>query len=72
MSSKKYRPKRSPNNFFVKMNTGLSPWKKEEQKFVLLLSFSNELPKVDNRPIGETSPNLVTLNCRLPKLKIAK
>jgi hypothetical protein len=33
----------------------------QAQKFGLLLKFSKNLPKVSNRPIGENSPNLVTL-----------
>jgi hypothetical protein len=38
----------------------LVPWKKEAQKFALLLYFS-KLPKVNSCTIGEYSNNLVTL-----------
>jgi hypothetical protein len=43
-----------PNTFFAKIITYISPWKKVAHKFELL-------PKVNNRPIGEKSPNLVAL-----------
>jgi hypothetical protein len=47
----------SPNHFFVKINTQQVPWKTS-------VIFKPLLPKVNNRPIGEHSPNLVTLNSR--------
>jgi hypothetical protein len=34
---------------------------KSSQKFGLFLQFSKKLPYENNRPLGETSPNLVTL-----------
>jgi hypothetical protein len=34
---------------------------KSSLKFGLLLQFSSKLPKVNNRPMGENSPNLATL-----------
>jgi hypothetical protein len=34
---------------------------KSSQKCGLLLQFSKTMPKVNNRPLGENSPNLVTL-----------
>jgi hypothetical protein len=39
--------------------------KKVAQLFVLFLQFSQKLPKLNSRPIGENSPNLVTL-CMIP------
>jgi hypothetical protein len=36
--------------------------KKVAQKVGVLLKFSKRLPKVNNHPIGENSPNLVTLD----------
>jgi hypothetical protein len=47
---------------FVETNMEHSPGKKLNQNDVLLLYFSKKLSKVNNRPIGENSPNLVTLN----------
>jgi hypothetical protein len=36
-------------------------WDNVVQKLLLLLYFQAKLPKVNNRPTGENSPNLVTL-----------
>jgi hypothetical protein len=35
--------------------------KKVAKKYGLLLQFSEKIPKVNNHPLGENSPNLVTL-----------
>jgi hypothetical protein len=43
----------------VIFNTKLLPLKKVAQLLVLL-KFSQKLPKVNSHPIGENSPNLVT------------
>jgi hypothetical protein len=61
MSVGKSGPKSGPNNFFAKINPQLVPWKKVAQKCALLLQFFKPLPKVNNHPLGENSPNLVTL-----------
>jgi hypothetical protein len=50
-----------PNSFFGKVNIKHLPWIKVEKNFGLLLYFSKNLHKENNRPIGENSPNLVTL-----------
>jgi hypothetical protein len=36
-------------------------WKKADEKCGRLLSFSKKQPEVNNRPLGENSPNQVTL-----------
>jgi hypothetical protein len=46
---------------FVKINIELSLWVKAAQIFGRLLYFSDKLLKENNRPMGENSPNLVTL-----------
>jgi hypothetical protein len=61
----KDRPKYSPNGVLTKLLHNFYGGKKKLTKFVyILLStyFCNKkLPKVNNHPIGENSPNLVTL-----------
>jgi hypothetical protein len=60
----KNRPKCGPPRFFAKINPYTTVIvEKEAQNFGLLLQFSQKLPKVSNHhhPIGENSPNLVTL-----------
>jgi hypothetical protein len=49
------------NPFFVETNAKLLPSK----KLSVLLQSSKKLPKVNNRPRGESSPNLVTLPVRM-------
>jgi hypothetical protein len=53
-------PKCSQTHFLPKINA-LLPWNKVAQTFGLPLHFSQNLNKVNNRPIGEKLPNLVTL-----------
>jgi hypothetical protein len=55
MSLRKSRPKFSPLHFFVKIDIELAPWKNVAQKFALFLQLAQKLP------MGENSPNLVTL-----------
>jgi hypothetical protein len=51
-----------PNPFFLSKLMHINfTMLKSSPKFGLLLSFLEELPKVNHRPIGENSPNLVTL-----------
>jgi hypothetical protein len=50
-----------PNPFSVNINTQLLPWKKGAKIVLPPLEFSKINPKVNNRPRGENSPNLVTL-----------
>jgi hypothetical protein len=62
--------------------TRLVPWKKVAQLFVLLLPFSQKLPKENSHPMGKNSPNLVTLDatfdggaafrCRHPNFRPSK
>jgi hypothetical protein len=59
MSVWKNHPKCRQTHFF-QFNAKVLPWNKVDQEFGLLLQLS--LPKVDNRPIGEKSPNLVNLD----------
>jgi hypothetical protein len=40
------------------------PWEKVPQKFGLILKYIKKLPIENKRPIGENSPNLVTLLSR--------
>jgi hypothetical protein len=47
-----------PTPFYVKINTSSQ---KVSKKCGLLMQFLKKLPKVNNRPLGENSPNLVTL-----------
>jgi hypothetical protein len=42
---------------FVKVNSKLYQWKKYPY---LCMRLKNNVPKINNRPIGENSPNLVT------------
>jgi hypothetical protein len=51
-----------PNPFLVTINTQLYRWKTVAKVFGLLFFFFNKLPKENNRPIGENSPDLVTLD----------
>jgi hypothetical protein len=58
----KSSPKKYPNPFFVKICAFLLPWKKVDQKVgPLQFVIFKKLPKVNNRSMGEKSPNLVTL-----------
>jgi hypothetical protein len=59
----KQSPEKSPSPFVANMNiyTLILKRKKVAQLFVLHLQFSRKLPKGNSRPIGENSPNLVTL-----------
>jgi hypothetical protein len=66
MSLIKNRPKDSPTIFLSKLTHNLSREQKISQRLALL--FASKLPKyVNSRPIGENSPNLVTLSCSLLK-----
>jgi hypothetical protein len=65
MSFVKNRP--SSTHFLVKINTQPIPWEKVTKKFRLLRQFSQKLPKVNNGPMGENSPNLVTLFISMKK-----
>jgi hypothetical protein len=58
----KIRPKRSPTNVSSKLMP-LFCREKVAQKWGLLMDFSKNLPRINNCPIGENSPNLVTLFC---------
>jgi hypothetical protein len=52
----------SPNPLFVKFSTKVLPLKIVARIFgLLLLHISGNLPKENNRPKGDKSPNLVTL-----------
>jgi hypothetical protein len=63
---KKNRPKCSPNRFFLSTLTcNFYPVKSSAKKITLLLYFSKKSPKCD-RPIGENSPNLVTVFLQPP------
>jgi hypothetical protein len=58
--------KKSPQNmaqpiFLSKLIHNFFPRKKVAQTFWLFLQFSKKLPNETYRPIGENSPNLVTL-----------
>jgi hypothetical protein len=54
-------PKVKPNHFFFQNWHTAFTGEKFRTKFGLLLQFSNNLPRVNNRPIGGNQPNLVTL-----------
>jgi hypothetical protein len=43
-----------------KMKTSLLPWKNVARQLDNVCTFQINIPKVNNRPIGENSPNLVT------------
>jgi hypothetical protein len=59
MSLSKNRPKHCPIHFFVKIKI---IWKRVAQKLIWDISlFFQKLAKLNNHPIGEKSPNLVTL-----------
>jgi hypothetical protein len=60
----KNRPKVAQPNFWPDLMHNIYRRKICPNFFLLHPSFSKELPKVNNRPIGEHSPNLVTLNSR--------
>jgi hypothetical protein len=60
MSLRRSRRKCSPSHFLSKLIENRELWKKEAQN-VALLSQYKKLSKENNRPIGENSPNLVTL-----------
>jgi hypothetical protein len=55
----------------VKINTTLLPCEKVGQNFGLLLLYI-KLPKENTRPIGEYSPNLVTLAESLVRTTVSK
>jgi hypothetical protein len=55
----KNRPKYSPNRVLTKLLHNFYGGKKKLTKFVYFCN--KKLPKVNNHPIGENSPNLVTL-----------
>jgi hypothetical protein len=57
MGLRKYRSKCSPNHFLSKLIHNINQWKMLYKN----LSYFNKLPKVNNHPIVENSPNLVTL-----------
>jgi hypothetical protein len=63
MSLRKNRPKCcSPIHFFVKINTQYILWNKvQSPKFCAACVIVDKLSKVNNRALGENSPNLVTL-----------
>jgi hypothetical protein len=56
----------------VKVYTQCILWKKLAKKCGGFLSFFKKLPKANNRPFGENSPNLVTLNAGRGVPKCAK
>jgi hypothetical protein len=55
MSLRKNRPKCSPSHFCQNLNLEIDLWKKVTQNIF------KKLPKENKSPIGENSPNLVTL-----------
>jgi hypothetical protein len=58
----KNSPKNSPNTIFVKSNAQLLCTVVNSSLIIRAISFIfTKLPKVNSRPIGEKSPNLVTL-----------
>jgi hypothetical protein len=54
-------PKCCPNQFFVNINKQLLPLFKEIRIFWISFVIVKKVPKENNRPIRENSPNLVTL-----------
>jgi hypothetical protein len=62
MSLRKYGPKRGPTHFLAKLVNshyrGKSNQKMSNATFVIF----EKPPKENNRPMGENSPNLVTLS----------
>jgi hypothetical protein len=50
-----------PEPIFVEINTHYIVWKKVAQKYGILFFIIEKLPKVNNRPLGENSPKVVTL-----------
>jgi hypothetical protein len=59
---RKKLPKMYPNPFFVKIIASLLKWKRLIEKLGYLCNFQpKKSPKVNNSPIGENLPNLVTL-----------
>jgi hypothetical protein len=60
MCFRKIHPKLCPNHFFVKINTLLLPWKKCPK--IGLFVKVKKRPKVKIHPMGENSPNPVTLD----------
>jgi hypothetical protein len=61
MSLRKNRPIVSPTQFFAKINTQLFPTIKSIQNKTVTSEIFKKLPKENNNPLGENSPNLVTL-----------
>jgi hypothetical protein len=61
MSLRKNRPIVSPTQFLAKINTQLFPTIKSIQNKTVTSEIFKKLPKENNNPLGENSPNLVTL-----------
>jgi hypothetical protein len=69
----KKSPKMQPNPFFDKLNISLLPWKEVAPKFCTTSVILETLPKVNHRPIGKNSPNLVILvgnHCNAPLAQV--
>jgi hypothetical protein len=63
-------PKMWQNAFLPKLIHNFLPWKKAAQNLGYCCIFK-KLPKEYNRPIGENSPNMVTLNlCTLQRVNV--
>jgi hypothetical protein len=67
----KNRPKVAQPNFWPDLMHNIYRRKICPNFFLLHPSFSKELPKVNNRPIGEHSPNLVALMTSLEEFQPA-
>jgi hypothetical protein len=65
-------PKMRPNPFFVKISAQLLPRKKTNFGGPLFKFFFKKLPKENNRPMGEKSPNPVTLSLLRIFLRLRK
>jgi hypothetical protein len=69
----KKSPKRFPNRFFCQYEYITTDYRETKENILGYFgNFQKKLPKVNTRPIGENSPNLVTLYLRIVTTKIRR